>query len=335
MISILPVFHYSCPESVALCHKAFRLRGPQLLVLCVLLLLVPLTAPGSTLAAKKVQVVLGVPEGLQAETISAMRSQLDSLVNLSISELPGSKPDTGPDSDKARESVIWDAGTAAILGVGRQGCQIAAGSHLSGPVLCVLLSSEAFAMLQEESDHPDLRAIVVDQPMSRQARVATSVYPELKRFSVLSANVDSDSDQPDIEHVPYRKGEALADQITQALVGRDALIATPDHQIFNRSTLRTVLLTAYGYAKPVIGYSRAYVKAGALISSYSSSVHAFRQVAELLPELLIDDHSHIENALTPRYFSIADNPSVARSLGLIKRRTFAMDASYSDDDFTS
>ena len=37
--------------------------------------------------------------------------------------------------------------------------------------------------------------------------------------------------------------------------------------------------------------------------------------------------------LSPKYFSIVDNPSVARSLGLTKLFDFSADDSYEDKDF--
>jgi len=311
--------------------------------ICLLLCCVSVLAISDQPARPLVQVLLGVPDELQAETLSAVQSELEERYTLELFSLrTAATGDTALFDGQGNQASLDNApsessqsGVEAIIGVGRQGCEIAARSSQACPVLCVLLSSAAFTQLKADLAHPDLHAIVVDQPESRQARIATSIYPELKRFTILSSLAEDETDSPAIERIRFDDDKAIAGQITNALVGRDALIATPEHEIFNRSTLRTVLLTAYGYAKPVIGYSKAYVKAGALISSYSSSEHAFRQVAEVLPELLEPGYESAVDVLEPRYFSITDNPSVARSLGLIKRRSFAMDQSYSDEDFAS
>jgi len=311
--------------------------------ICLLLCCAFVLATTNASSRPRVQVLMGVPDELQAETLSAVQAELQERYTLEMYALgtsatgdttlfdgQGEQVTLGDESPESSQSMV-----EAIIGVGRQGCEMAARSSEACPVLCVLLSSAAFSQLKAELAHPNLHAIVVDQPESRQARIASSIYPELKRFTILSNLANEKTDSPAIEHIPFDDDKAIAGQVTSALLGRDALIATPEHEIFNRSTLRTVLLTAYGYAKPVIGYSKAYVKAGALISSYSSSSHAFKQVVEVLPELLEPGYESAVDVLEPRYFSITDNPSVARSLGLIKRRSFAMDQSYSDEDFAS
>ena len=52
----------------------------------------------------------------------------------------------------------------------------------------------------------------------------------------------------------------------------DALLMLPRQSIYNRDSLKGVLLTSYRGRKPVISYSPAHVKSGALASIYSSPI---------------------------------------------------------------
>lgn len=242
------------------------------------------------------------------------------------------------DSVEASSSdYTWPA-VDYIVATGRNGCQVALQSTSSTPLLCTLLTEEIFRsldVLKRTTGSLDLSALVIDQPISRQALVASRVYPALTQFSAFSGSgigFLSLEEAGDIDVMPYQTEESLSDQLTEALSGHDALIATSDSDIFNVSTLSTVLLTAYGYGKPVIGFSRAYVKAGALITCYSTPALILRQVAgRLLSGSRLDAAE--ENLIYPEYFSVVDNPSVARSLGLIREYPIAADEIYTDADF--
>jgi len=285
-------------------------------------------------------VILGLVDSLHRDVRNAIDSQLGDLdiVYTGLDEIQDASYDW-PRVDK-------------VIATGAAGCEKAADARLSVPVLCVLLTAEGFEGIVQQQDlqyRRNLTAIVIDQPVSRQAAVANKVYPALSRFAVLSQSPAPPSlaDNNDIRVSAFRADRALAPQLNEVTISLDALIATPESAIFNRSTLRTVLLTAYGYGKPVIGYSRAYVKAGALITGYSTPEQVFRQVAELsdnnhqvgssgtdVNNLVVAD-SVSARVLSPKYFSIVDNPSVAKSLRLTKLFEFSVSKSYEDKDFTS
>ena len=143
---------------------------------------------------------------------------------------------------------------------------------------------------------------------------------------------------------------ALPAQLDDTLSRSDALVALPDSTIFNRATLHVVLLTAYGYAKPVIGFNRAYVRAGALISAYATPEQVLRDVfedvaAEGAGEGVgegIDESTRAENeqrwfddgrVRPSRRFSVAENRRIARSLGLSRRAPIEPGQDYRDENF--
>lgn len=176
---------------------------------------------------------------------------------------------------------------------------------------------------------------MIDQPASRQKQIANRVYPSLAQFSAFSGHgigTDGDEILPTMDVFPFLATVPLPPQLSDLLSAHDALIATSDSGIYNASTLSTVLLTAYGYGKPVIGYSRAYVKAGALITCYSTPGQILRQIAKYL----VAGQKYGAtggNIYYPEYFSVVNNPSVARSLGLISEFQITPGETYTDADF--
>lgn len=225
-----------------------------------------------------------------------------------------------------------------VVTAGKSGCQLALQVIHDTQIFCTLLTEEGFHSLDithREPNAPAPVALVIDQPASRQMQIAHHIYPALSEFSVFSGHgtgAGTDEIVAGVEVFPYRSHIPLPTQLGDVLSTHDALIATSDSGIYNASTLSTVLLTAYGYGKPVIGYSRAYVKAGALVTCYSTPGQILRQVAAYL---VADPASDLSSGKTfyPDYFSVVDNPRVARSLGLIQEFSITPRKTYTDADF--
>ena len=101
------------------------------------------------------------------------------------------------------------------------------------------------------------------------------------------------------------------------MLGRsDLLLAAPDAQVYTRSTLQGMLLSAYRANNPVIGFSSAYVRAGALAAVYSTPEQIGRQAAEMILRAAGQTDWQLPAPQNPRYFSVEVNRDVARALGL-------------------
>jgi ABC-type uncharacterized transport system substrate-binding protein len=96
----------------------------------------------------------------------------------------------------------------------------------------------------------------------------------------------------------------------------DVLLMLPRQSIYNRDTLKGVLLTSYRNRIPAISYSPAHVKSGALASIYSSPVDIGRHLAILVNKNLKNLSQNGPAFEFARFYSIATNPRVARALGI-------------------
>lgn len=95
----------------------------------------------------------------------------------------------------------------------------------------------------------------------------------------------------------------------------DSLLMLPNHRLYNRDTLKGVLLTAYRIRMPIISYSPAHVKSGALASIYSSPEDIGRHLSELLSSNMSKRPKAGQTLHYARYYSIKTNSRVAHSLG--------------------
>jgi ABC-type uncharacterized transport system substrate-binding protein len=274
----------------------------------------------------RVLVVPGLKEDVNQQVTLAIVEEFSNLLvqQVDIDQLTNSNP-------------VWPE-VDIVVTTGKIGCLAALQHATTNDILCTLLTEESFRSIESailDTTRRNVTALVIDQPAIRQALVANRVYPALAEFSVFAgAGIGNGLQQPDasLKVIPFSEVAALPAQLRDALNNRDALIATSESSIFNTTTLSTVLLTAYGFGKPVIGFSRAYVNAGALITCYSTPALIMRQIAQ---RLTVETESGAANPelIYPEYFSVVDNPSVARSLGLVKNFSFSSDEAYTDQDF--
>ena len=104
--------------------------------------------------------------------------------------------------------------------------------------------------------------------------------------------------------------------LSELLADIDLLLTLPDPAVYNKRTIVSVLLSSYRQRVPVVGFSRAYVKAGALIALHSTPEQIGRQIAEALVHRLAHGRWPRAGIQHPNYFDVAINARVARSLGI-------------------
>lgn len=217
-----------------------------------------------------------------------------------------------------------DKGTL-VIAVGVQALQHVAKQSGNQAVLGVLIPQPAFEKIRASASNDHLSAIVLDQPPARQMRLLQRLLPTAQNVGILLGPTSTRNSErlaraaTDSAFKAVMATIQLESELTPALKSllelSDALLAVPDPLVHQPGTAQTVLLTSYRYQKPVIGYSQAYVTAGALAAVYSSPADIARQAAEIA-----DQFPERQQALPPlqppRYFSVGINRQVARSLGL-------------------
>src|SRR6185436_13015887 len=110
-------------------------------------------------------------------------------------------------------------------------------------------------------------------------RLAKLMLPDLQRAAIIYG---ADGPPRNLVSLQKRSGitvEALsiegkpdwAKLLSQLMIENDMLLAVDDADIYNRDTIRSILLTTYRRGKILIGPTRPFVTAGSLASTYTSS----------------------------------------------------------------
>jgi putative ABC transport system substrate-binding protein len=108
----------------------------------------------------------------------------------------------------------------------------------------------------------------------------------------------------------------LLPALRELLMQDDALLMLPQQSVYNHDSLKGVLLASYRNRKPVISYSPAHVKAGALGSVFSSPTDIGKHLATIINKRLKTQKLLASGFEYARFYSMTTNTRVARSLGL-------------------
>jgi ABC-type uncharacterized transport system substrate-binding protein len=145
----------------------------------------------------------------------------------------------------------------------------------------------------------------------------------MRRLGVLFGN-DSQQYQQAFEKAANEQGlqlnaykvdgeDNLYPALQRVLEENDVLLAIPDAAVYNGRSIQNVLLASYRQRIPMMGFSPAYVRAGAMLALYSSPAQIGSQTARVVHSAL--SGVALQPVQVPMEFMVGVNANVARSLG--------------------
>lgn len=308
-----PPHHHSQP------HRPRRCSGvlSWLLALCCCL---PMAGVGAD--TLRVLVLLSETGGVYGELVDALRERVDPERLRIQSRLV-------PDGLRELEALLASR-PALVVPVGIRATAMVLRTAGDLPVLSLLVPNNSYLALLADSgtngNRADRSAIYLDQPLARQLDLLQIALPKVTLVGVL-AGPDSAPRLPELQRLSDARGlvllsEAVADggnpvpALARLMDRAGALLALPDPAVFNRTSLQAILLTTYRSNVPVLGFSRAYVNAGALAAVYSTARHIGTQAGEWIADLATRADWRLGPPRHPVYYSVAVNAQVAQSLGI-------------------
>jgi len=260
-------------------------------------------------AASRVIIVKSSDNAYFDQTIRTLVSHVDPATRFKVVEAP-QLADALSSSDP--HDLFIALGQPAVEAVDRLGTEANS--------INAYITLEQYHLLQPDDD----LTIVLDQPMYRYLAFCKLMLG-IERVGIIEENeIDLEPEQAQIldefklKLNQYRVNQAnkLLPVLRELLRHNDALLMLPRQSIYNRDTLKGVLLSSYRNRKPAISYSPAHVKSGAVASIFSSPVDIGRHLAQLLNQLL-NGQARVDNPLEfPRFYTIATNLRVANALGI-------------------
>lgn len=291
-------------------------------VLCWCLLLGLWSDPARAEPARVLILIEGSNDAY-AEVTEAIRARLNELARDQVQLLI-----KNVSQDEETFDALLQPPPELIISIGSRASALAQYNSSTIPILSVLISVRDYALLnQAHAADPSLHsAIYLDQPLSRQLDLLHLILPKTERLASLSGP-QSAAQISELSALSAQRGMRLSSEsvapgsnpihaLTQLIDDAEALFALPDPDVFNRTNVQAILMTTYRNNVPVIGFSQAYVRAGALAAVHSTARQIGRQAGEWVAESARTGNWQLGSPRYPSYYSVAINHSVAQSLGI-------------------
>ncbi len=180
------------------------------------------------------------------------------------------------------------------------------------PLIAAFVSQTEYQMYSDRLSS----AVFVEPPMERQLRLAEAILGEQREYGVLvQKQASADVLRSGVNVYVVEEFETLNHALIKLLAENQALIGVYDPQLYSPNNIKNILITAYRHIRPLIGPSSAYLRAGALATTYSD----LNDVAERLSEIALrykNKGDWIKADFNP-YFRVGFNEQVGRSLNLL------------------
>lgn len=272
-------------------------------------------------AAPRVWVALSEDGGPYAESAAVLRAELAEGTHL----VAGAWPAFFADRQSPPDLVIT-VGLAAFGDVLRN-LEKRGPAWAGIPVLATLLPRsgyEAQLTVVQQVGRP-VSAVVLDQSAERQLALIARALPDRQRVGVLSSG-QSPSLLRELQQAASRQKinlevtrgvaspEAIFPALKDMLETADVILAIPDSTIYHAGSLQNILLTTYRARVPLVAFSPAYVKAGAILAVYSTPAQVARHAAGMVRSWQAS--GKLPPWQMPAEFAVTANPKVAASLGI-------------------
>lgn len=215
-----------------------------------------------------------------------------------------------------------------FVALGSEATQLLVAAGSPTPVLSALIPRRSFERILRSHGKVTsarLSAIYLDQPLARQLALIRQAFPQAKRLGVLWGAESSDratglrslaaASGLELQETTVTQADDLPLALAQVLSSSDVLLALADPTIYNNATIQNILMSSFRARIPLVAFSPAYVRAGAVLAVYTTPVQAAAQAAELVLGV-IRGKSLPDRAQEPNDFEVGVNARVAHALDL-------------------
>ncbi len=243
------------------------------------------------------------------QTIATLINHVDQSIRFKVVR----PPDVNPDSNAQVSGDLFIAlGPSAAKAVNRLNTETSS--------INAYLTLEQYRALEIDGQ----LTILLDQPLHRYLAFCKLILG-VNSIGVLEENeIDLSQKQArTLDEYKLSLNQYRVDQVNKLqpvlrdlLQQNDALLMLPRQSIYNRETVKGVLLSSYRNRKPAVSYSPAHVKTGAVASIFSSPVHIGRHLALLVNQELKNQPRASSRIQFAKFYTIATNSRVASALGI-------------------
>jgi len=227
--------------------------------------------------------------------------------------------------DQLSEKIANGTDYLLLVTLGRSAAKEVIRSDLATPRIYALIPKNTYETQLQDKSHINHSAVFLDQPFSRHLRLSKIIKANPRLGILLSDSTalrqaefarEAKALDIDIYFRKIKKPSNLGFDLKKLMYKANLLLALPDASIYNKKTIFNILLSSYHNHIPLIGFSSAYVKAGALAAIHSSPQQIGKHLSELTFDFVTTANTVLPKLNHAKYFGVSINSGVANSLDI-------------------
>jgi ABC-type uncharacterized transport system substrate-binding protein len=255
----------------------------------ILLLLVFST--GTYASSKSIYIILSSDDAIYYEIGSQLSKQLSDF------EFPADRINVITLEDKRFSTIKPED---LIVPIGREAAEESHNYQSSNSIIYSFIDQGLIDKIRQGKQIKQWAAITVNQPVERLISIADNLVKNnyknkiiliiSKNNTKLKRNINAIKSlkRGQIKIVEIEPGDVVAKVVEKSLFSAAVLISTDEENIWSGSNAKWLLRQAYNHQVPVVGNSKRFLKAGALISVYSSMEKISEATSILIGQWLED-----------------------------------------------
>ncbi|MCU7833322.1 MAG: hypothetical protein KZQ56_12215, partial [gamma proteobacterium symbiont of Lucinoma myriamae] len=161
------------------------------------------------------------------------------------------------------------------------------------------------------------------QSLNRQLLLAQQLIPGIHSIGFLTTQDNIADVQKQLKHSRIdasfeiqivKDQKSLGRALSHIIQTSELLITLAEPEIYNRASLKNILLSSYRNNIPLLGLNKAFVDAGCLAAVYTTTEQFAQETADIINKALVN--GQIPRINYAKYYEVSLNHKVARSLGL-------------------
>jgi ABC-type uncharacterized transport system substrate-binding protein len=225
----------------------------------------------------------------------------------------------GQNFERDFSSALEGNEARVLIAVGSRAMAAARAHRVSLPMV-------ASMVLPEADPQPGILRIDLKVPPAAQLAALRALWPGRQRAAIIRNPAHSQFAAGALEACARRQGFSLLvvdcdgpSHLMKAMAelkGKvDFVLCTPDPELYNAVTIKPLVLASLDERLPLVGFSAAFVRAGAAAGIFPDYAEIGRQAAEMALRVLRGEDRGLESQC-PRRIQVAVNQRVVRLLGL-------------------
>lgn len=233
--------------------------------------------------------------------------------------------------------------TRLVIAIGKESENYASVNYKNNDTLLILSNPGEYE--SAKNSHRNIAILFMSQTYCKQIKFIKEINHKWTTISYLN-NKKSKINTKTISECANKYGmktyevynkqiRNLSKDINKALTNSNLLLALPSKSIYNSQSVKNILLTSYRNRKPVIGFSKNFVRAGALASIYSDTEQIAYSAINLINNYYKDNYIFKYKTNYPESFDIEINKQVFKALDITIPDIKAIKQSLIDTKFNS